>query len=320
MKRPATMCMVHITPVKDQGNSSLCWIYAMLATIESEHLMMGDSVNLSAHFVARKWLEEEAERVYLSGGREEVNMRGMASDLLQLIQRQGLTHFDSFRAETNYNGVERKVQLLARRHATRHTGLTAMQDDLRQLLDDEIHPELLHVFLLGQEYTPLEFAHSVCRDDEYMALTSFTHHPFGERCVLEMPDNRSRNEFLNLPLDTLMAHIEGALRNGHPVCWEGDISEPGFSADDGFAMTGDESQRVTQQIRQQMFDRLATTNDHCMEMVGMARDNKGHRYFVCKNSWGETGPFGGLIYLSENYVRAKTVAVWLSQKAFARNR
>ena len=41
------------TPVKNQGKSSLCWAYAMLATIETEHIMRGDSVNLSPAYVAR---------------------------------------------------------------------------------------------------------------------------------------------------------------------------------------------------------------------------------------------------------------------------
>ena len=82
--------------------------------------------------------------------------------------------------------------------------------------------------MLGALYTPLEFAHSVCTDDEYIALTSFTHHPYGQRFSLEVPDNYFHNTFLNVPLDAMMNRIVQSLRSGHPVCWEGDISEPGF--------------------------------------------------------------------------------------------
>lgn len=315
-EQPRTECIVPITPVKNQRASALCWIYAMLATIESEHLAMGDSVNLSADFVARALIEEEAERTYLSGGKLPIRLDGMAQDLINLIQRHGLTHYDSFHSEANYNVVKRKAEMLARRHAGKRKGMNDMKRELCQLLDDEIHPELRYVFMLGTEYTPLEFAHSVCMDDEYVALTSFTHHPFGYPFVLEVPDNYGRHEFLNLPVDSLMGHIEDALRRGHPVCWEGDTSETFFSFAQGIAKLEDDSVRVTQESRQQMFERLQTTDDHCMEIIGLARTKRGKRYFICKNSWGTDNAFGGLMYLSENYVRAKTVAVWMSQNAY----
>ncbi len=313
---PKTECLVPTTPVKNQGNSSLCWIYAMLATIESEHLMMGDSVNLSPHFVARSLLEEEAERVYLSKGKEHIRLRGMAQDLIGMIQRHGLTHFDSFRSEANYNVVKRKAEMLVRQYVGRSNGLHDMKKALGTLLDDQVHPELRFVFMLGAEYTPLEFAHSVCMDDEYVALTSFSHHEYGRPFVLDVPDNHGRHSFMNLPLDSLMGHIDDALQRGHPVCWEGDSSEPLFSFAQGIAKMETDSVRVTQQMRQQMFERLQTTDDHCMEMIGMARTPQGKRYYICKNSWGTENPFGGLMYLSENYVRAKTMAVWMSQRAY----
>ena len=315
-ERPATECIVPITPVKNQQASSLCWIHAMLATIESEHLAMGDSVNLSADFVARALIEEEAERTYLSGGKLPIRLKGMAQDLIELIQRHGLTHYDSFHSEANYGVVKRKAEMLARRHARKRNGLTDMKRELCQLLDDEIHPELRYVFMLGTEYTPIEFAHSVCMDDEYVALTSFSHHPFGSPFVLEVPDNYGRHEFINLPLDSLMGHIEDALRHGHPVCWEGDTSEPLFSFEQGIAKMEDDSVQVTQQSRQLMFERLQTTDDHCMEIIGLARTKRGKRYFICKNSWGTDNAFAGLMYISESYLRAKTVAVWMSQNAY----
>ena len=313
---PQTECLVPTTPVKDQGHSSLCWIYAMLATIESEHLMMGDSVNLSAHFVARSLIEEEAERVYLSKGKESIRLRGMAQDLIDIIQRHGLTHYDSFRSEANYSVLKRKADMLVRQYAGRSNGLQDMKTALCTLLDNQIHPELRFVFMLGAEYTPLEFAHSVCMDDEYVALTSFSHHEYGQSFVLEVPDNHGRHTFMNLPLDSLMGHIDDALQRGHPVCWEGDSSEPLFSFAQGIAKMTTDSVRVTQKMRQQMFERLQTTDDHCMEIIGLASTPLGKRYYICKNSWGTKNPFGGLMYLSENYVRAKTLAVWMSQKAY----
>ena len=130
-----------------------------------------------------------------------------------------------------------------------------------------------------------------------------------------MPDNFEHDAFLNVPLDTLQQYIDQALRNGHPVCWEGDISEPKFSFKQGIALMQNDRETVTQQSRQQAFETFATTDDHCMELVGIARSKKGKRLYICKNSWGTKNPFGGLMYMSESYLRAKTVAVWIPRQA-----
>ena len=313
---PQTECIVKYTPVKDQGESSLCWMYAMLATIESEHLMRGDSVNLSPHFVARHMLELQAEQYYLSDGRKPIVMRGVCSQLIDLIMRNGICQFDSYKSQVNYNVLSRKVEELCKTAISRRIGVKQLKKQLGNLLDKEIRPDLRYVFLYGAEYTPQEFSRSVCRDDEYVALTSFTHHPFGEKFVLEVPDNHGHYTFLNLPLDTLTHHIEQALRNGHPVCWEGDTSEALFSFAEGRARLVDDRSPVTQEKRQYEFERFNTTDDHCMEIIGIARTPKGKKYFICKNSWGTENPFKGLMYMSENYLRAKTVGVWMTQEAF----
>ena len=316
MQVPQTECLVKTTPVKNQGMSDLCWAYAMLATIESDHLMEGDSVNLSPLYLGRRFLEEQTDRFFLSGGKEKIGMRGMASMTLHLLNRYGITHYDAFhRDEVNIRVLARKAEQTATASIAQQKGLSSMREQLGNLLDEHLPTVPRYVFMLGAEYTTLEFAHSVYREGVYEALTSFTHHPFGSRFVLESVDNRMNDEFLNVPLDTLMQHIEHALRTGHAVCWEGDISEKKFSFQKGIAKIEDEQQRVTQERRQQDFERRLTTDDHCMEIIGMARTEKGSRYFICKNSWGTKNPFGGWMYLSENDVRAKTIAVWINQSA-----
>ena len=313
---PTTECIVKYTPVKDQGQSSLCWMYAMLATIESEHLMRGDSVNLSPHFVARQMLEQQAEQYYLSDGRKPIVMRGVCSQLIDLLMSGGICQFDSYKSDVNYNVLVRKIEETAKASISKRSGVKRLRKNVKRLLDSEIRPELNYVFMYGAEYSPQEFARSVCREDEYVALTSFTHHPFGERFALEVPDNHGRYQFLNLPIDTLMTHIEKALRHGHPVCWEGDTSEMLFSFAKGIARLVNEKEYVTQDKRQYEFERFTTTDDHCMEIVGIAHSPKGKKYFICKNSWGSENPYGGLMYMSENYLRAKTIGIWMTQEAF----
>ena len=184
--------------------------------------------------------------------------------------------------------------------------------DTEKLLDKYIGPLPNQVFMLGALYTPLEFAHSVCTDDEYIALTSFKHHPYGQRFSLEVPDNYFHNTFLNVPLDTMMNRIVQSLRSGHPVCWEGDISEPGFLFGNGFAVLKHEDKKVTAERRQASFEAHRTTDDHVMEIVGLAHNQHGRRFFLCKNSWGTANSLPWFYCsLSENYVRMKTIAVVL---------
>ncbi len=301
------------TPVKDQGNSSLCWAYAMLATIETEHLMQGDSVNLSVDYVTRRHLEEQCKNRFLQGfpfhesSDDDLSTRGTMPMLIDLIQTYGLTHYDAYHKtrQNNINVLTRKLQKAVDGAIT----LGQMWHDIGQILDNGLGPVPQSVFMFGAAYTPLEFAHSVCREQEYTALTSFTHHPFFQNCVLELPDNRHHSAFTNLPIDSLMARVEQSLRQGHPVCWEGDISEPGFLWKAGHATLPDEREEVTQEERQKAFERHLTTDDHCMAIVGLAHDGEGRRYFIMKNSWGKTNRHGGFIYVSFPYVRLKTIAV-----------
>lgn len=303
-----------MTPVKNQGRSAFCWIYAMLATIETEHLGAGDSVNLSADYVARMHLAEQTRRRYLSNGRKTITQRSMMPMLIHLIHRYGAEPESSYHARkgrVNYHIVARQ---LARIADTAHS-LAEVQQRTDTLLNERIDFLPRFVFLYGAEYTPLEFAHSVCRRDEYVALTSFSHHPFGHPFVLEMLDNQEGDEFVNLPIDRLMQVITRSIAAGHPVCWEGDISEDGFSFEQGTATLHSEKP-CTQAERQREFDRLRTTDDHCMALIGLAHDRQGRRYFVAKNSWGTRNPYGGLMYLSENYVRLKTVAVVVNSECW----
>ena len=307
------------TPVKDQGRSSLCWVYAMLATIETEHLMQGDSVNLSPDYVARMYLMEQVKQRLLtrSGKTASVNnsvaitTRGMAGMLIDLIQTYGIHRFDAYhkRNGAGYDVIERK---LSQAVLSAQTGdLATKINRIEALLDDEIGTIPQQVFLYRATYTPQEFARSVCKDNEYLALTSFTHHPFGTYFPLEVPDNYFHNTFLNVPIDTLMHRIEQSIRSGHPVCWEGDTSEDGFSFAEGVAKLENDNEKPTQAQRQKAFETYRTTDDHCMEIVGIAHDKAGNKYFCCKNSWGKNNRFGGFMYLSYNYVRLKTIAVYI---------
>lgn len=304
--------MLKTTPVKDQGQSGLCWDYAMLATIETEQLQLGDSVNLSPDYLARLWLQDQARTYYLTRGREKVSLRGMMPMTLHLMERYGIQPYDSYHPfrDISYMALTKASMQVARAS----TSLRMLDDRLGDLLDKQIGylPPIL--FMLGVGYTPNQFAQSICLPGDFVELTSFTHHPFCKPFILESPDNRMLDSFYNIPIDRLMDIIISALRHGHPVCWEGDISEPGFNFHKGTATLP--KGEYTQQERQRAFEQFQTTDDHCMELCGLAHDNHGHPFFIAKNSWGTHNPYGGFMYLSYNYIRMKTIGVTVNH-AFA---
>ena len=220
-----------MTPVKNQGKSQTCWIYAMLAAIETEHLSWGDSVNLSPYYI-EKMMEQEPQA--------PESKRGMGKTLIRLIQKYGIVGYDAMRTVDT--------------------------------------PAPRYVFMLGAEYTTQEFARSVCAPDEYVALTSDARKPYYKYKEIDEPDNWLHDEFLNIPMDSLLTKTEQAVRSHHGVCWE--------------------------------------SKKHAMAIVGIAHDDTGKKYFIMKNSWGTDRPYKGLDYLSFEDFRRQTLAVEMTKKAY----
>lgn len=249
-KEPFTIDVLNsYTPVKHQGGTALCWAYAMLSAIETEHIMRGDSVHLSV-----AWVEHWMKRDTLVKSE-----RGMGMTLIHAIERYGLVPYDAMKDTT------------------------------------DLPPHF--AFMLGATYTPLEFAHSVCAPNEYVALGTSGEYPYNELFTPDLPDNWEHNQLLNITPDSLLGITERAVRQHHGVCWEGDTSEMGFDWKRGVARLGIISG--------------STTDDHCMAIVGLARDAKGKPFFIMKNSWGTKNPYDGLLFMSYGYFKKKTIAIFL---------
>lgn len=204
----------------------------------------------------------------------------------------------------------------------------------------------------GVTYTPQSFAASLeINPDDYVEITSFKHFPFYSQGVLEVPDNWSMGRFYNVPLDELIQIMDYSFSKGYTVNWDGDVSERGFSHAKGIAInpaldkatvqssTTDRARfertstaelpddpysfqkpfpeiKVTQEIRQQGYENFTTTDDHLMHMTGTATDQNGTKYYKTKNSWGtERNPYGGYVYISESFVRAKTIFIMVHKDA-----
>lgn len=306
-----------ITPVKDQGSSATCWAYAMLATIETNHIRQGDSVHLSVGYAVRHLIEDNYHRFVQSKGKSKFTTRATAQTLLNIINRHGIVPHSAYRKyeKANATVICNKARRLAETCINTTGASQRHLNTLNSILNESLGAKPLQVMMLGAEYTPQEFARSVCAPGEYAALTSFSHHPFYSSFSLEVPDNWENNTFYNLPVDSLMARISDAVNRNEAVCWEGDISEPGFSFKQGMAdLTATQRSDLSQNARQGMFESHQTTDDHSMAIVGAVDDKQGRRFYIMKNSWGTDNPLDGLMLMSEDYLRMKTIAVWVRHR------
>lgn len=310
-----------MTPVKDQQGDELGWAYAMLATIETEHIVRGDSVNLSPAYVARMLLREQVDRCYLGScymladdddDGYNITLRGMMPQLVRLIETYGLMPYDSYHSDSLPIVTASKLQWMVVTEASEGKGILQVRQDADALLDNAINPLPRHVYMYRMEYTPLEFAHSVCMPDEYVAVTSLAHEPMNRRVALPVPDNRDNARFLNLPLDSMMRLIERSLRSGHPVCWQGKMAPDVFTPESGVGDVPKGKRHCTQLQRQRAFEACRFEHDHAMAIIGIARDRHGRPFFICKDSHGTKNPYGGLVYLSFDYVRMYTTAIMVN--------
>ena len=199
----------------------------------------------------------------------------------------------------------------------------------------------------GVSYTPESYRNAYkLNASDFVGFTSFTHHPFYTQFAIEVEDNWRWTPSWNVPLDEFMAIIDYAVNNGYTVAWGGDVSEPGFTRDglailvdtEAKATSGSDQERwvgkaedrpaektaakeieVNQENRQQWFDEKTSTDDHGMHLYGIAKDQNGTKYYLIKNSWGVTGAYDGIWYMSENFVKGKTLNILVNKKAIPAN-
>ncbi|MDE6507119.1 MAG: C1 family peptidase [Alistipes sp.] len=353
--------VLEMTPVKDQNRSGTCWCYSTLSFLEGEILRAGGApVHLSEMWIVRHTFMEKAEKYVRMHGELNFAEGGAAHDVTEGIKKYGIVPFEVYPG-LNY-GTDKPDfhELTAVFKAYLDTIISVGDSSGKPLstawrrgfdaLLDAYFGELPATFTYeGKEYTPASYAASLPIDmEDYIDLTSFTHHPFYSQFILEVPDNWMWGTVYNLPLDEMMAVIDHALATGHPVAWGTDVSEKGFSRSlalgivpeaDLDSMSGTEAERwgkltqrekeaalykfekpgkervITQQMRQEAFDNYETTDDHGMVIVGTAHDQAGNAYYKVLNSWDVRPPYDGYYYFSRPFVAYKTTDIMVNKKA-----
>lgn len=349
---------VPATSVKNQAATGTCWCFATASFMESELLRMGKGTyDLSEMFIVRQKYMNQLQDNYLRRGKGNIGQGSLSHTFMNAYRQVGIvpeevyTGINYHSEKHNHGEMVRFMQAIAG-VAVQAKERSPEYDKLIDNLFDTYLGKLPETFTYkGKEYTPKSFAESLGLNmDDYIELTSFTHHPYYVKFDVEVPDNWEHSLMYNLPLDEMMETVDYALYNGYSVCWDGDVSEKGFSFTNGVAihpevrkvedLSGtdrarfeklDEKERleevfkfehpypeiqVTPEVRQAGFESFVTTDDHLMHLTGIAKDQNGTKYYITKNSWGtERNKFGGYLNMSESFVRAKTIYVMVHKDA-----
>ena len=351
--------LVKTTPVKDQNKSGTCWSFSSSSFIEDEILRKtGKEVDLSEMWTVRNCYSDKAKRYVRLYGETNFAGGGSGADIFYVWRNYGMMPEQAY-SGLNY-GEDKHVH--AELHDVLSAAVTAITKKPAKRLStawpkvvegilDAYLGEVPETFVYeGKTYTPRSFADALgINPDDYISITSFTHHPYYQPFAVEVPDNWLADLSQNVQLDELKAIVDNALDNGYSVEWSADVSEPGFKWRKGYAVipvkkTGDnlegtelsrwvqlsdadrenatydikgpvEEIKVTPEMRQDMYDRQETTDDHGMVIIGRAVDQNGNKYYKVKNSWDTNQLYNGYIYVSEPYFLAKTISILLNREA-----
>jgi bleomycin hydrolase len=352
------------TPVKDQNVSGTCWSFSGLGFLEAEMLRLGKpAVDLSEMFVVYHAYSDKAIKYVRLHGSLNFGAGGAFHDVTNVIKQYGIVPDEVYKG-LNY-GEEKHV----------HTELDhLLLDEVKAVVDNpskkltsawhDVIDGTLETYLgklpeqfnyQGKDYTPQSFAQEVVglNMDDYVEVSSYTHHPFYTKFMIEIPDNWSWNEVYNVPLNELEEIIDNAINTGYTVAWAADVSEKGFVTSkkgiavipvvDKTSMTETEVAKwermsekdkneelfklpkpgkekvITQELRQIDFDNYQTTDDHGMLIVGTAKDQAGTLYYKVKNSWGDYNDYHGFFYASKTYIEYKTMSIMVHKDAIPKN-
>lgn len=348
--------LVPTTSVKDQSRSGTCWCFSGLSFIENEVLKAGGpELDLSEMWIVRNCYFEKAVKYVRLHGHLNFAVGGADHDVINGIRNYGIVPQDVYpgfnygTTKPDFSEIDVVLKAYVDAIIKGRKLTTAWQEGLNGILDAYFGKMPETFTYEGKEYTPKSFAESLPVNlDDYVSLTSFTHHPFYEEFIIEIPDNWAWGTVWNLPLDEMMSVIDNALANGYSVEWGTDVSERGFNRSKCIAivpeadiesLSGTEAERwgklterekeaelykfdkpgkekvITQQMRQEAFDNYETTDDHGMVIIGTATDQNGNPYYKVKNSWDVLPPYDGYYYFSRPFVEYKTMSIMVNKNA-----
>ena len=350
-----------ITSVKNQASSGTCWSFSAISFLESEAIRLGNIKDeakypdFSEFYVVSNSYKERAEKYIRLDGKLGFSAGSGCGDVMEVVRDHGIVPNADMTGMNYGTPLPQQSELDAvllgyvQAVSKSRTLTTAWKRGFDAVVDEYLGkaPETFTVD--GKTYTPASYRDAMkINADDYVELTSFTHHPFYTWFALEVCDNWRGSQSYNVPIDELMAVLDNALENGYTVCWGADVSHTGFTrgglailvdVDATQAQAGSDQEHwvgkeegkpnpkpitiieaePTQESRQIEFDNKTMTDDHGMHIYGIAKDQNGKKYYMVKNSWGETGAYKGLWYATEAFVKAQTLDITVHKSALTKD-
>ncbi len=339
---------IHFTPIKEiattsvksQDQSGTCWSFATQSFLESEILRTNNTeVDLSEMFIVRKCYEMKADKYIRMFGKTNFSAGGEPHDVMMVIKNYGLM------PQNAYPTLQDNIDHTELDNVTSGfvNALIKSTDKISKkwkvafnaLLDSYLGTEVQSFQYNNKTYTPLTFANDMnINPDNYIEITSFTHHPFYTTFIMEVPDNWAWGKVYNVPLADLTAITDHAITNNYSLAWASDVSEKGFQFKNGIAILPElelenttiaqrdslfnnpvAEKQITQEMRQDGFDTYATQDDHGMHINGLFKDQTGKEYYRVKNSWGTKNDSKGYFYCSKAYFQYKTTCIMVHKNA-----
>ena len=349
-----------ITSIKNQASSGTCWSFSAISFLESEAIRLcgikdeAKYPDFSEFYVVSNSYKERAEKYIRLDGKLGFSAGSGAGDVFDVVKNHGIVPNEAMTG-MNYGSPlpqqsEMDAVLLAYVQAvskTRGKLSTAWKRGFDAVVDEYLGKAPETFVVDGKTYTPASYRDAMkINPDDYVELTSFTHHPFYTWFSLEVCDNWRGSQSYNVPIDELMAVLDNALENGYTVCWGADVSHTGFTrgglailVDAEATQAGSDQEHwvgkeegkpnpkpvsiieavPTQESRQIEFDNKTMTDDHGMHIYGIAQDQNGKKYYMVKNSWGETGAYKGIWYATEAFVKAQTLDICVHKSALTKD-
>lgn len=347
--------------VKDQNKSGTCWAFSGVSTLEDNVLRKGGpELDISEMFIVRHAYIDKAKKFMRMNGNITFAQGGSWGDVLNMTMQYGAMPEEAYTGlnygEAKHSHYELAEAMEAYLRAVLNRGqknskLTdAWLAGFIGILDAYLGPLPETFTYKGKTYTPQAWAKEMGLEPEnFVNITSYTHHPFYEKFILEIPDNWAWTESMNVPMEEMQRIVDNALDKGWTVMWAADVSEGGFKWTQGYALLPDDKdtkdmtdtelsrwvklsdkdradakfdikgpikeKAVSQESRQKTFDNFETTDDHGMVIVGTATDQEGNKYYKVKNSWDTNQIYDGYLYVSMPFFLEKTLGVGVHKDA-----
>jgi bleomycin hydrolase len=338
---------IKASPVVSQGITGTCWSFSTSSFFESEINRVGKmkDINLSEMFTVRNIYPLKADNYVRMHGRMQFAEGGEPHDVLYTIKHFGMMPEEAYMGRKNMD--EKLDHRILDSTLLNIVKTTAMSNGkinadwkirLASKLDSFLGKAPASFDYKGKNYTPESFALAIgINPNDYVSFTSFTHHPFDESFVLEIPDNWAWQTAYNLPLESFYQIAKASIQKGYSLAWAADVSEKYFRHKDGIAFVPEadldkiskddcasmalkpmKEKVIDQDFRQLAFDNFETQDDHAMHIVGLVKDQNGTNYFVVKNSWGnDSNDCGGFLYVSESYFKYKSISFMVHKNALS---